>query len=64
MTPNQSENTNKYVISAGHCRHLGATIEKDGVNFAVWCPDAKKIELLLFLNWQQHMLLIFHLYYI
>lgn len=48
MTPNQSGNTKKYVISAGHCRHLGATIEKDGVNFAVWCPDAKKIELLLF----------------
>ena len=38
----------QYVISAGHCRHLGATIESDGVNFAVWCPDAKVIELLLF----------------
>jgi isoamylase len=38
----------KHVISAGHCRHLGATIEEDGVNFAVWCPDAKVMELLLF----------------
>lgn len=38
----------KHVISAGHCRHMGATIENDGVNFAVWCPDARVMELLLF----------------
>lgn len=37
-----------YIISQGHCRHLGATIEKDGVNFAVWAPDAAEIDLLLF----------------
>lgn len=41
-------NKNNYVISVGHCRELGATIEKDGVNFALWCPDAAEIELLLF----------------
>ncbi len=38
----------KYVISAGHCRTLGSSIENDGVNFAVWCPAASAIELLLF----------------
>ena len=27
---------------------MGATIEADGVNFAVWCPDARVMELLLF----------------
>ena len=46
-----TEQTNEkraHVISAGHCRHLGATIEHDGVNFAVWCPDARVMELLLF----------------
>lgn len=37
-----------YIISQGHCRHLGATIEKDGVNFAVWAPDVAEIDLLLF----------------
>ncbi len=37
-----------HVISTGHCRQLGATVEKDGVNFAVWCPKAIVIELLLF----------------
>lgn len=37
-----------HVLSAGHSRHLGSTIEKDGVNFCVWAPDAKSIELLLF----------------
>ncbi|MCR5536701.1 MAG: isoamylase [Succinivibrio sp.] len=37
-----------HIISAGHCRALGATIEADGVNFAVWCPQALNIELLLF----------------
>lgn len=40
--------TPKYVISVGHCRKLGATIEEGGVNFAVWCPAAGSIELLLF----------------
>ena len=39
---------NNYIVSVGHCRHLGATIEKDGVNFAVWAPDAAEIDLLLF----------------
>jgi glycogen operon protein len=38
----------RHVISAGHCRHLGATLEEDGVNFAIWCPRARSIELLLF----------------
>ncbi len=38
----------KYVISAGHCRSLGATIDDNGVNFAVWCPPAASLELLLF----------------
>lgn len=42
------KNTQKYLMSSGHCRSLGPTIEKDGVNFAVWCPDALSIELLLF----------------
>ncbi|MCR5085021.1 MAG: isoamylase [Succinivibrionaceae bacterium] len=36
------------VISPGHCRSLGATLEGDGTNFAVWCPSASCIELLLF----------------
>ena len=40
--------TEQYIISAGHCRSLGATIEKDGVNFAIWCPEASCMELLLF----------------
>lgn len=39
---------NQYVISQGHCSSLGATIEKGGVNFAVNCPAAAVIELLLF----------------
>lgn len=38
----------KYVISVGHCRKLGATIEEGGVNFALWCPAAGSLELLLF----------------
>lgn len=44
------ENTSKkqYVIKAGHCHELGPTIEADGVNFAVWCPAASAIDLLLF----------------
>ncbi|HAH70955.1 MAG TPA: glycogen debranching enzyme, partial [Succinivibrionaceae bacterium] len=37
-----------HVISAGHSRHLGPNLESDGVNFCVWCPGAKSIELLLF----------------
>lgn len=37
-----------YVVSQGHCRSLGATIENGGVNFAVYCPAASVIELLLF----------------
>lgn len=40
----------KYTVAQGHCRSLGATIEKDGVNFAVYCPAATVIELLLFKN--------------
>lgn len=39
---------NQYVVSQGHCSKLGATIEKGGVNFAVYCPAASVIELLLF----------------
>ena len=35
-------------ILSGHCRDLGATIEKGGVNFAIWCRNAKVMELLLF----------------
>lgn len=38
----------RHVISTGHCKTLGATIDKDGVNFAVWCPAANVLELLLF----------------
>ncbi|MBQ9275846.1 MAG: glycogen debranching protein GlgX [Succinivibrio sp.] len=38
----------RHVISQGHCRTLGATVEEDGVNFAIWCPEAKELELLLF----------------
>ncbi len=37
-----------HVISAGHSRHLGPNCESDGVNFCLWCPGAKSIELLLF----------------
>lgn len=40
--------SNSYLISVGHCRKLGATVEKDGVNFALWCPAAASIDLLLF----------------
>lgn len=39
---------NNYVISAGHCKQLGATLEANGVNFAIWCPAAETLELLLF----------------
>ena len=35
-------------VSAGHCRELGATVEHDGVNFAIWGRFAKEMELLLF----------------
>ncbi len=38
----------EYIISSGHCRALGATIEEDGVNFAIYCPAAEAMELLLF----------------
>lgn len=41
---------NSYVISSGHCRRLGSTIEKDGVNFAIWSPHARAMDLLLFKN--------------
>ncbi len=37
-----------HVISAGHSRHLGPNIESDGVNFCIWSPGAKSVELLLF----------------
>ena len=40
--------TGKYVTALGHCRVLGATIENGGVNFAVYCKKAKRMELLLF----------------
>jgi isoamylase len=36
------------VITAGHCRELGATVEHDGINFAIWGRFAKEMELLLF----------------
>lgn len=36
------------VITAGHCRELGATVEDGGVNFAIWGRFAKEMELLLF----------------
>ena len=35
-------------ILSGHCRKLGSTVENDGVNFAIWCRNAKVMELLLF----------------
>ena len=38
----------QFVISQGHCNKLGATIEEGGVNFAIYCPAASIIELLLF----------------
>ncbi len=38
----------QYETSFGNCKHLGATIEDGGVNFAVWCPMASAMELLLF----------------
>ncbi len=38
----------KYETSIGHCRALGSTIENGGVNFAIFCKMAKKMELLLF----------------
>lgn len=48
---NKKENTFiMHVISAGHTRHLGPTIERDGVNFCIWSPDAESVELLLFKN--------------
>ncbi|MEE3422906.1 MAG: hypothetical protein VZR11_09435 [Succinimonas sp.] len=40
--------TGKYKISRGHSRILGATVEQGGVNFAIWCPPATEMELLLF----------------
>lgn len=35
-------------IGKGHCRRLGANIEHDGVNFALWARLASGVELLLF----------------
>ncbi|MFC3914054.1 glycogen debranching protein GlgX [Pseudaeromonas sharmana] len=35
-------------ISKGHCRRLGANIEQQGVNFALWARLASGVELLLF----------------
>ncbi len=37
-----------YRLSSGHSNVLGASIEPDGVNFAVWCRNARVMELLLF----------------
>ena len=39
---------NQFIISRGNCQQLGATIEKDGVNFAFWSPKAAEVDLLLF----------------
>lgn len=38
----------QYKISFGDSKKLGASIRDNGVNFAVWCPTAKVMELLLF----------------
>ncbi|MGL4206825.1 MAG: glycogen debranching enzyme, partial [Aeromonadaceae bacterium] len=35
-------------VRKGHCRVLGATLEGDGVNFAIWARLASGVELLLF----------------
>lgn len=35
-------------ITAGHCNALGATVDKDGVNFAIWGRYANEMELVLF----------------
>ncbi|ENY70870.1 glycogen debranching enzyme GlgX [Aeromonas diversa CDC 2478-85] len=35
-------------ISRGHCTRLGAHLEGDGVNFAIWARLASHVELLLF----------------
>lgn len=40
--------SSKYQISKGSCAELGATVQANGVNFAIWCPNAKVMELLLF----------------
>lgn len=37
-----------HVVSTGSSRLLGSTIQKDGVNFSIWCPDANEMDLLLF----------------
>ncbi len=36
------------IVRKGHCRVLGATLEDDGVNFAIWARLASGVELLLF----------------
>ena len=41
---------NTWTITPGHCRQLGAVLEHDGVNFAIWGRFAKEMELLLFSN--------------
>lgn len=51
-----------YIISVGHCRHLGANIENNGVNFSVWAPDAAEIDLLLFENVNDDSPYVIHLY--
>ncbi|WP_202107772.1 glycogen debranching protein GlgX [Succinivibrio dextrinosolvens] len=40
----------QFIISRGNCHKLGATIEKNGVNFAFWSPYAQEVDLLLFDN--------------
>ena len=46
--PTPQHATPRPAISPGHCQTLGATLEPDGINFAVWCPEATQMELLLF----------------
>ena len=45
---NKGNGNPNFIIKAGHCRALGPTLEEDGVNFAVWCPAASAMDLLLF----------------
>lgn len=38
----------QHLVTPGHCRSLGARMEGDGVNFAIWGRFAREMELLLF----------------
>ena len=48
MSPSADRNISTYEIRPGNRYPLGATFDDKGVNFAIWCWAATRVELLLF----------------